>query len=273
MLATRATSSEPLAHALNHVERAHAAGCTFEARLCVRRDRVRRPGAARGPGALLAVANHNAVRERRQRRWATNAEGLEKTDPGVRQNRPKRDFVPIWTAVLIALGGGIFGVLVRIAHDRGAELRSRMLEAADEFLATSTSALLDLGYVSPTILSGGAFRTIRTGGGKSPDQTMRDLHDAAEQLQLRLARVLLLFGQESAAAESARAVAGGVRDATNALEYFAVVGAVDQTGHAKSVHADYNDRYRKTHDAHNRFGHEARRALLPWWIRLTRRGP
>lgn len=182
--------------------------------------------------------------------------------------------MPTWAAVLIALGGGIFGVLVRIAHDRGAELRSRMLDAADEFLAVSTPALLDLGYVSPTILSGGAFQTIRSGGGKSPDDAMGDLHEAAEHLQLRLARVLLLFGEDSPAAESARAVAGGLRDATNSLEYFKVSSAEGGDEEvADHVRAMYKEWYGKAHEAHERFGPEARRALLPWWSRLGRRGP
>lgn len=171
--------------------------------------------------------------------------------------------VPTWAAILIALTGGLIGVLARISHDRGAELRGRMLAAADEFLAASIPALIDLDEVVPPILSGGTIGS--PVGAKPLDIALRDLHAAAKELELRLARVQLLFGSHSSAGESARTVASGIRDTANMLEFVRTMGMEEWP--PKSVHAAFKERQRETHDAHARFGPEARRALLPWWSR------
>jgi hypothetical protein len=45
--------------------------------------------------------------------------------------------MPVWAAIIIGLGSGTVGTLLSISHQRGAEFRTRMLEAAVEFVGTA----------------------------------------------------------------------------------------------------------------------------------------
>jgi hypothetical protein len=55
--------------------------------------------------------------------------------------------MPVWATVLVGLGAGVVGTLLstflRISHERETELRSRMLHAADDFVAAVTPALMN----------------------------------------------------------------------------------------------------------------------------------
>lgn len=48
--------------------------------------------------------------------------------------------VPLWAALLIGLGGGVIGTLVAQGLERGAEMRTRMLQAADDYLSAAIAA-------------------------------------------------------------------------------------------------------------------------------------
>ena len=52
--------------------------------------------------------------------------------------------MPSWVVALlvafVGLTAGLVGTFARIAYDRGAELRTRMLDAADEFVTAMTAA-------------------------------------------------------------------------------------------------------------------------------------
>jgi hypothetical protein len=41
--------------------------------------------------------------------------------------------VPLWAAILVGLASGALGTLLVIGHERGAEIRTRMLDAADDY--------------------------------------------------------------------------------------------------------------------------------------------
>src|SRR5207249_2925961 len=105
--------------------------------------------------------------------------------------------MPVWAAILIGLGSGLLGVLVRIAYERGAEMRSRQIQAADDFLSAAVPFFLDIRDIQLPVLF--AREGIITPPGpraasKSADEAIRDLQLAADELELRLARVQLLFG-------------------------------------------------------------------------------
>jgi hypothetical protein len=163
--------------------------------------------------------------------------------------------------VVVGLGAGLIGVSATIVYNRGAELRSRMIEAADAFLTASIPALIDLNEAAPTIISAS---TLQIFGAKAPDQALRDLHAAVKELELRLARVQLLFGPDSARGKDALAVTSRLRDATNMLEYIRVIGTVDED-HLASTVAAFNEEQHAMNEAHERFGPSARQALIPWW--------
>lgn len=46
--------------------------------------------------------------------------------------------MPVWAAILVGVGSGLLsglaGTLLTITHERGAEMRTRMLTAAEEFI-------------------------------------------------------------------------------------------------------------------------------------------
>src|SRR5262249_47675924 len=46
--------------------------------------------------------------------------------------------VPIWATLLTGLAGGVLGALITTVSNRGEERRTRMLDAADDFLLKST---------------------------------------------------------------------------------------------------------------------------------------
>jgi hypothetical protein len=177
--------------------------------------------------------------------------------------------VPLWAAILIGLTGGLVGVLARISNDRGAELRGRMLEAADEFIATAIPALIDLNEVAPTILSrdsGGAGITVW--GAKPPEQSLPDIRAAVKALELELARVHLLFGAESPTGMAAREVTSALRDANNVLTFIDQLAPVlpdEEKELLRGAHTSFNEYQRAMHRSFDRFGPAARRALIPWW--------
>lgn len=121
---------------------------------------------------------------------------------------------PLWVTLVVGLGAGVLGSLLtttlRIRHEREADLRSRMLEAADEFVAAATKANERIG----TLALRRSLAEVRAGqGGNLAAPTQADL-DAlgplwdeasatlAETVR-RLPRIRLLFGVDATAAERA----------------------------------------------------------------------
>jgi hypothetical protein len=78
-----------------------------------------------------------------------------------------------------------------------------MIDAADDFLATTQSQYTDLMQVQLPIFSGGLAKTA---GAKSQDTAMDDLHRGRREQEVMVARIQLLFGTHSRTTEQARAI-------------------------------------------------------------------
>ena len=131
--------------------------------------------------------------------------------------------LPVWANVLLGIvgGGAIGGVVSTVLQSRSRtseEWRERMLAAADDFAQSfwlahqQLSAVLDLSY--------------KIHGELMDEITLRDdeqeILSGAERLLgdvlLRLARVGLLFGEESAATAAAREARRRLRSVYNSLD-------------------------------------------------------
>lgn len=64
---------------------------------------------------------------------------------------------PTWVTVVVALAAGLasglLATMLRISHDRGAELRTRMVDAADEFCVAVVAARQRMRTIGGLILS------------------------------------------------------------------------------------------------------------------------
>ncbi len=125
--------------------------------------------------------------------------------------------MPDWAITLLAaLVGGVIGTigstLLRISHERSAELRTRMLEVADEFVAAAMNAVdraieHDLKYSLRKLEA--EARTGRPALSAEHRQEIDELWDimseAVRETLRRLPRIRLLFGVDSQAAREAKA--------------------------------------------------------------------
>ena len=95
--------------------------------------------------------------------------------------------VPLWAAALIGLGGGVLAVLVRIVHDRGAEFRTRQIEAADHYLTTAYRIQASCRQLWVPLYTGQALSADEV------DHHFADLEAARDEQMLALNRMMLLF--------------------------------------------------------------------------------
>jgi hypothetical protein len=128
--------------------------------------------------------------------------------------------MPQWVLTLaVGLGAGVVGTLLstmlRISHERGAELRSRMLEAADEFVGAASDAVSTSHRASlqtfPLQLAG--HRLSDDVADPLIEQAVASIGRAREALaevQRRQPRIRLLFGVDSDAGMHAENASNGV---------------------------------------------------------------
>ena len=110
---------------------------------------------------------------------------------------------PTWAVVLVGLGsaviGSLFTTLATISHERAAELRTRMLNAADEFSTEANTAIQQMYVASLEIrkapLDQGYSQEIRT--------HLDKVSEAVDDTAAKQARINLLFGYDSPAGEAA----------------------------------------------------------------------
>jgi hypothetical protein len=162
------------------------------------------------------------------------------------------------TTVAAVVFGGVVAAIVSGIYQRSSELRSRMIEAADSFLAVSVPALVDLGQSAGPLLVaaiGGPTFTPPMGA-KPADQALRDLQAASRELELCLARVELLFGASSPAADAAREVTNGIRNAANIIEF--AKGFPPGVAAQISPVDYYNEEFTRASSGHDLFAKEAR---------------
>jgi hypothetical protein len=120
--------------------------------------------------------------------------------------------VPLWAAILIALGGGVLAVLVRIAYERGAEFRTRQIEAADEYLAVAWRVMTACRQLWLPLY------TRRALSGDDADLRFEELRVARDDKMLALSRMTLLFGESSPAGPTLIALDDALDGATGSLE-------------------------------------------------------
>jgi hypothetical protein len=118
-------------------------------------------------------------------------------------------------AVLVAIASGLGATLLTISHERGAELRGRMLDAADEF-STQVVAALHVArnsFGEILMLAGEGAHYVES------DPIWPEIKEAIDRVRLavneaqaRQARVHLLFGHESAAGLAAAEIITRLRN-------------------------------------------------------------
>jgi hypothetical protein len=150
---------------------------------------------------------------------------------------------PTWAVILVGLGsaviGSLFTTLATISHERAAELRTRMLNAADEF-STGASAAIQQMYVAGIEIRKEIDQRGEGGGGKrskakphsdergfSPEiQAHLDkVSEAVDDAAAKQARINLLFGDKSPAGEAAWRTVGWLRSTKLSPEPLAMVGS------------------------------------------------
>lgn len=113
--------------------------------------------------------------------------------------------MPVWVAVVVGLGSGlvssIVSTLLTISHERAAEFRSRMLQAAEDFLRRAEAVR----------------RRARRPRGTAAGEPLDALLDAWDDLVSAVVLVELLFGHDSEAAHWAREASNELKDVEEEL--------------------------------------------------------
>jgi hypothetical protein len=177
--------------------------------------------------------------------------------------------MPDWLLVLLGVvGGGLGATLLSLRHERAAGLRVRMLEAADDFVETFTSAR------EATSLAAQEVAWVRSFGDladvdeatheKWRDEKSRAViaaREACDVLRRRQPRIVLLFGVHSPAEQSASS-------AYRSLSILVAEMTVAEDDESKSTDEE-RDRWSRADRALETFGRDARDAILasPWSVR------
>ena len=111
-----------------------------------------------------------------------------------------------WVVILVGLGGGVLGTLnttrTNISHQREVELRSRMLEAADNYVRAVDEASRVLGSARMPVLSGSVWVGSTSQRGvdfKENSERAKEAASAAvSNVSPFISRIRLLFGPDSA---------------------------------------------------------------------------
>ena len=113
--------------------------------------------------------------------------------------------MPVWGAIVVGLGSGlvssIVGTLLTISHERAAEFRSRMLQAAEDFLRRAEAVR----------------RFARRPRNTAASEPLDALLDAWDDLVSAVVLVELLFGHDSEAAYWARETSNELKDVEEEL--------------------------------------------------------
>jgi hypothetical protein len=131
---------------------------------------------------------------------------------------------PTWVTILVGLLSGVVGsaltTLLRISHERAAELRGRMLDAADAFAVASAAAFHAATQWEMYVVGVPADQALVDADEEwTPEiaDLKNKLRLAVNDAQVRAARVGLLFGPDSDAVGATTDLITWMRDAETAL--------------------------------------------------------
>ena len=177
---------------------------------------------------------------------------------------------PTWAVVLVGITSGALAslvtALVTASHERAAEFRERMLNAADEF---STAAIVALTQVRDTAGGIKQFNAplFASGSFKPEIKALLDqANKAVDDVFAKQSRVHLLFADRSPTTMASGAVTTHLRNMMMALE-----GRSDSINdHARE--AMYARNFSGVQAEHMKFNSAALAALQEtWWDRLLER--
>jgi hypothetical protein len=177
--------------------------------------------------------------------------------------------VELWQAILIGiaagLGGGLLGTMARISYERTAELRTRMIEAADDFSTNVFRTIAGLRDAHRRIDQHADY-VINPVGEWHPaiQQVIDQVAELADHLHERLARLELLFGpsEESHASEHANNIVVAVRNCQNAIRQYPHSVTGDPTARTdRPARQKFNENYARLVTEHSPFSSAARREI------------
>jgi hypothetical protein len=122
--------------------------------------------------------------------------------------------VPLWAAIVIGLGGGVIGTLVAQWLQRGAEMRTRMLETADEFISAGIAAERAVREASLALPLVGGLTDPPT---EELDDALARTKESSAEMSAMLPRIQLLFGDKSATKAEAVSASLAFIDLSNEL--------------------------------------------------------
>jgi hypothetical protein len=178
---------------------------------------------------------------------------------------------PTWAVILVGLAGGALGslltTLATISHERAAELRAHMLNAADEFSTGAISALQQARNAAGEVKRDDAPLDDETGWFRPEIKGHLDVANAAvDDVLAKQARVHLLFGDQSAAGVAAAGVTSQLRNMLMALEH-----RPDSIRNHDTM-SMYSRTFTRTLEQHEKFNLAALVALQQtWWGRFRER--
>jgi hypothetical protein len=192
---------------------------------------------------------------------------------------------PTWAVVLVGLGSAVLGsllaTLLTITHERSAEFRSRMLNAADEFSTGAIEALQQAQVTAGEVMKDSATPLVDGEGLRPEIQEQLDKVNAAfDDLLAKQARIHLLFGDHSPAGVAAAGVCSQLRNmgmALDALPHVALDALPDSLRDSAQL-GRYQRNFHGTLEQHERFNRLARAELRQTWFGrlrfwLTKRAP
>jgi uncharacterized membrane protein len=183
--------------------------------------------------------------------------------------------MPTWlVALLVGLLSGLAGTLLRLQHERSADLRARMLEAADDFVTAFTEAREAIEK---------AVRTVQVqdslANEEIPDDMRREwlderkasisaAQDQTDALKRLQPRIELLFDRYSPAARSGYLAWIELSSVMHTLDRNAAPSPLDPEDERKRT----NDLQRSDQGIRE-FSRRAREAILmsPWGVRMKAR--
>jgi hypothetical protein len=178
---------------------------------------------------------------------------------------------PTWAVILVGLAGGLLGsaaaTLLTISHERAAEFRTRMLNAADDFSTVTIVALQQTRNAAGEIMKAELPLVDHAGQFKAELQSHLDAaNKAVDDVFAKQARVHLLFADWSPATIASVGATAHLRNMLMHLE-----SRPDSIRRHVAM-ALYQRNFRGSQDEHEKFNLAALVALQQtWWDRLRER--